>query len=68
MKKIVLAIVVAAFASSAMATPARPKCKGICPPIVVEEAKLPAPIVSEEAEPSWFDEFVDELSEAVANK
>lgn len=68
MKKIVLAIVVAAFATSAMATPARPRCKGVCPPIVVEEAKLPEPIVSDEAEPSWFEEFVDELSEIFANK
>ncbi|MCA1248851.1 hypothetical protein [Massilia sp. MS-15] len=32
MKKIVLAIAAAAFATVAYATPPKPKCTGICPP------------------------------------
>jgi hypothetical protein len=59
MKKIVLAIAAAAFATSAMATPARPKCLYVCPPIV-EELEQFDPASPEETEPTWFEELLEE--------
>ena len=66
MKKIVLALAVAAFASSAFATPAKPKCRGVCPPIVEEVEQL-EPSWPEEIEPTWFDEVVADFDLVVAD-
>ncbi len=55
MKKIVLALAVAAVASAAMAAPAKPKCSGVCPPIV-EQVEQAEPTLPEEVEPMWADE------------
>ncbi|NNG22092.1 hypothetical protein [Telluria aromaticivorans] len=55
MKKIVLALAVAAFATAAMAAPAKPKCSGVCPPIV-EQVEQAEPALPEEVEPMWAEE------------
>lgn len=65
MKKFVLAIAVAAFATSAMATPARPKCVFVCPP--TEEVEQLEPASPEEAEPTWFEALVEDPLEPVAD-
>lgn len=49
MKKIVLAIAIAAFATAATATPAKKKCLAICPPL---EEQI------EQTEPTWPEEVV----------
>lgn len=50
MKKIVLAIAIAAFATAATATPAKKKCLAICPPT---EEQI------EQVEPTWPEELVE---------
>ena len=56
MKNIALAFAIAAFATAAAATPAKPKCSGICPP-TTEQVEQIDPTVPEEAEPMWIEEF-----------
>ena len=66
MKKIVLAIAAAAFATSAVAVPAPPKCKNVCPPLEVEVEQL-EPALPEQGEPTWFEELVEDPFQVVAD-
>ncbi|UVW27497.1 hypothetical protein [Massilia sp. H6] len=57
MKKIVLAIVIAGFASAVAATPAKKQCLAICPPV---EEQI------EQTEPSWPEDMAPMWAEEVA--
>ena len=59
MKKIVLAIAIAAFATAATATPAKKKCLAICPPVEeqIEQVEQTSPTWPEEIAPVWVEEI-----------
>ncbi len=57
MKRIVLALAVAGFATAAMATPAKKKCLAVCPPAEeMQQIEQIDPTWPEELEPMWMEE------------